>query len=208
MAIDFVNLSYSEQEAYFNDPRQSLRDVRGIQILDFDSKKTRLEDQNNVITEVPLFQKALDDFISRNNIPLTKKVLELGGAIGVHAKYALSKNIKWNVLDTCQWCFDNKLIPDANFIKADAKTYLETLRNNEYDYIVSFNFLDCYSKADLPSLITEINRVGKKQIHIVSEKGDQLDYIIEDLDFWKLQGFKTGTILIGREQNLNHIVVV
>lgn len=205
MTIDFANLTYQEQQAYFHDPSQPLTDRRGLTILDHANKKT-WDDVNRI--ELPLFQKFVTDLLTRNNIPQNAKILELGGTIGIQAKYAIESGFDWTVVDICQWCQDHKLIPDVNFVKADARIFLPTLRRNEYDFIISIVFLDCFSESDLPNLISKMNRVSKKQIHIVAEKGDEPDYIIQNLDWWKTQGFKKGTILIGREQNLNHIVVV
>lgn len=205
MTIDFVNLTYQEQQAYFHDPSQPLRDKRGLQILDYVNKKT-WDDVNRI--ESPLFQKFVSNLVTRNNISNNAKILELGGAIGVHAKYAIEAGFDWTVVDVCQWCKDNKLIPDVNFILSDARTFLPTLRRNEYDVLISNVFLDCFAESDLPNLISEMNRVSKRQVHLVAEKGDEFDYIIQNLDWWKTKGFKKGTILIGREQNLNHIVVV
>jgi len=132
---------------------------------------------------------------------INKKVLDIGGAIGLLAEYAKAKGISvYDILDWSDWVRRHVLPGVDNFIFADAKTELANMAAKSYDIILSMQFLDCIDKADLPNLITQMNRVAKtRQVHIVTTQIDPLyadGYTIQDLNWWSQQGFKKGTILV------------
>lgn len=171
--------------AYFGDITESdgLRHVAGY--------SNYLEQIRNSI-----HKKRIEDFIKKHNIQVRDKVLELGAGIGYYCEIALAKGIEWNCLDVSQWCYDHaKLETQSRFILQDAVTYLPTLVDNSYDYIVSFGFIECFEDSIIRTIIPILNRVAIKQIHSFYKKEPNQYYNIKSLTEWKSFAWKTGTVL-------------
>jgi len=190
--------------AYFGGTETALRHLAGYS--DYLARHKTWSSELDL--ELDDLQEYIKSFIQTHNITGNPKVLELGGALGYYAEYAISQGIRWDVLDVSSWCQTHKVIPDASFILGDAKTILSTLRKNDYDIIISFRFLECIDLVDVPDLITEMNRVAKqKQIHIIGTNENPGFYTNQPITFWQAQGFKTGTVLIDHS-NISEQVVV
>jgi hypothetical protein len=136
-------------------------------------------------------------------------VLDIGGAVGNYSHLGKRLGVgTWTILDynIDDWCNLNKLATVDDFITGDAKTVLPTMRKNEYDVIFTSQFLECIDDADLPALITEMNRVAKTvQIHLItttiSDVPSQDKYNTKTLAEWSALGFETGTRLIDFQTN-------
>ena len=190
--------------AYFGDTIESggIKDVNGYTGGYLETgQRNRFDSGNEANPYNPEIKRIIDDIESRqtfNNID----VLELGGAVGFYAEYAKDLGVKsYDVIDVSNWCFRHKVVAVDNFIEADARTALLTRRRNQYNLVWSKQFLECIDDADLPSLITEMNRVAlTRQIHIVTETINTSDtrnnYNLKTLAQWATFGFEAGTILI------------
>ena len=91
---------------------------------------------------------------------------------------------------------------------ADARVKMQTYRRNEWDFVLSRWFLSCMSDTDLPSLITEMNRVTKNQIHIVNPIVNPLFYNQKTLLEWADLPFAVGTILIPNDDFNGYFTVI
>jgi hypothetical protein len=136
-------------------------------------------------------------------------LLDVGGCIGNYSHYGKKLGIRsWDILDLNidGWCEANKLLTVDNFITGDARIALADkilFKNNAYDVLFSVQFLECIDDADLPGLITEMNRVTKSvQIHFVSNPSSiddipsQSKYNLKTLEEWKALNWEVGTQLI------------
>ena len=111
-------------------------------------------------------------------------------------KSAKSEGLTWHNCEWSQWCFDNKVaILDTEFTVEDALVHLKTLADDSYDVIFSENALVCWDDTELTELITEMNRVGKLQIHLLNMTGNTLYYYIRTTEQWLAFPFATGTII-------------
>lgn len=124
-----------------------------------------------------------EKFIVSHDFKPGDKILELGAAIGYFGKIAGINGLNVECVDVSQWCYDNRLHP--SFTKADVITYLGTLEDKSYDYIISFGFLECFDDTRLQALIILMNQVAKKQIHRVYRKGNSKWYNIKTIPQWK-----------------------
>lgn len=200
--------------AYFGDTAESggLKDVNGYTggYLQ-NGQRNRFDSGDEANPYNPEIKAIIDDIESRqtfNNID----VLELGGSVGFYSEYAKALGVRsYDIIDVSNWCFRHKLASVDNFFEADARTALLTRRRNQYNLIFSKQFLECIDDADLPSLITEMNRVAlTKQIHIVTEtinRDDTRDnYNLKTLAQWATLGFEAGTVLISH--NTKQVLVI
>ncbi|MEK6862007.1 MAG: hypothetical protein AABY07_08640, partial [Nanoarchaeota archaeon] len=67
------------------------------------------------------------------------------------------------------------------------------------DVIFTCRFLECIDDMDLIQLINEMNRISKKQIHIIDEQPNSDFYNVKTLKTWKNLNFTQGTIFISNE---------
>jgi len=123
-------------------------------------------------TKTNQFRKIFED----SSKLLSGKILELGCGIGTYKRFALEKNMDWIALDSSDWCYRNK---EVKFILSDALEYLQ-ITQKKYDFIVSFNFLECNSTEYLHNLKIFMNEHSKNQIHY-STKNPNPDYYNQDV---------------------------
>jgi len=81
----------------------------------------------------------------------------------------------------------------------DMKTVLPTYGRNEFDFVTVIQTLECFDPTDLPDIITEINRICRKAVIVVSETGNSDYYIIQPKEWWEALDFAKGTIIISSE---------
>lgn len=190
--------------AYFGDTVESggIKDLNGYSsYLELGGQRNRFDigDESNPYN---LTWKLRTTEIGINFDVTNKTILDIGGAVGFVGEYLKEQGARiYDVLDVSNWCFRNKLVVVDNFIEADAITELTNLKNNEYDIIISNQFLDCIDDTDLPALIAEMNRVSKtKQWHWVTETigEDSLpNYNIKTIQDWAIgKGWDSQTSII------------
>ncbi len=156
-------------DAYFGDPKSDLRRRSGY---------------SDYLYQVDIdFCNKWKDFIVEHELKSTGKILELAGGVGYFAKLAREDGLDVTCVDWSQWCYDNKLISDL--INEDALTYLKSQKDNSFDVVVSFFFLDCIAKKQIPLISKEIKRVAKKQIHWIYPRRNADYYNVQDLEYWQ-----------------------
>jgi len=129
------------------------------------------------------------------------KILELGCAYGYFVEDARALGLNWTGVDVSAHAISQCAPAISNFVvNQDATAYLTGQGNNAYDVIVSFRFIECFDSAGLQALITQMNRVGKKQIHIIDEAPNTDFYTALTLEQYKANfSWKKGAILIRNE---------
>ncbi len=104
-----------------------------------------------------------------NHLALSgKRVLEIGCAKGFLVKDLRDMGVDAYGLDVSQYAIENCEPEVAQYLTVgDARTYLSNYARNEWDIVLSLRFLECIDEADLPALVSEINRISKKSVHVV-----------------------------------------
>lgn len=132
-----------------------------------------------------------------------KSVLDVGGAIGNDSIGGKERGASiWNVLDLNinSWCENNKVETVDRFITGDAREALKIIASDSYDVVFSYQFLECIADEDLSSLIDNMNRIGKTQIHFVSnfiqDEITRSKYNVKTLEEWAKLGFAKGSIFV------------
>jgi len=137
-----------------------------------------------------------------NECGLSGSVLELGCAMGGWTRELRDLGINTYGLDLpwpIQYAIEN-LWPELEpyLIMADARNYLQgsVRRQNEWDFIISWNFLECLSDRDLGLVVPRLNYTANRQIHIIDPRADEQFYTKKSLEEWKQLGFKPGSIFL------------
>ena len=137
-----------------------------------------------------------DDWLERaqtliRNYGLSGKVLELGCAMGSWVEAMRRTGLEAYGLDL-PWPIDFALAnlwPELEpcLVKADARDYLSSSvrRKGEWDFIVSWNFLECLSDKDLRLVVPKLDYVAKDQIHIIDPRADGEFYNRKTLAEWR-----------------------
>ncbi|KKL95155.1 hypothetical protein LCGC14_1857470 [marine sediment metagenome] len=134
-----------------------------------------------------------------------KKVLEIGCAKGFIVEDLRSFGVDCYGLDVSPYAVGEASNSVKPFLTvADAKTYLSNYKNNEFDVVFSLRFLECIDVADLPTLISEINRISKFQFHEIDETSNKY-YLEKPLNWWKKFEWNKGSLLVS---NTNKDVLV
>lgn len=125
-----------------------------------------------------------------------KKVLELGCAKGFLIEILRKNNIEAYGLDWSKYA----ILQASDLVKeyvyqASLPQSLFNKSDNEFDIIISSNFLSCLGEEDLKILIKECNRVSKKQCHLVAERAVKTYYNSKEMNEWIKLGWKKGTII-------------
>lgn len=141
-----------------------------------------------------------------NHLALSgKKVLEIGCAKGFLVKDLRDAGVDAYGLDVSQYAIDNCEPEVAPYLTVgDARTALSGYARNEFDVLISLRFLECIPEADLPALITEMNRISKLQVHVVDQftgakEGAGQYYLQKTLDQWVALGFSKGSRIVAQE---------
>lgn len=139
-----------------------------------------------------------------------KKVLEIGCAKGFLVKDLRDAGVDAYGLDVSSYAIGACEPEVAPYLTVgDARTALAQYKRNEFDVLISLRFLECIPEADLPALITEMNRISRLQVHVVDQftgvkSGAGQYYLQKTLDEWTALPFATGTRIIAQE-NLDDI---
>lgn len=134
-----------------------------------------------------------------------KKVLEIGCANGFIIQWLREQGIDANGLDVCAWCKTQADAIIAPYITTgDARTALASMGRNAYNVLFSKDTLCCFSDAELIAMITQMNRVGFLQIHMVRDDYNTTYYNNHTIDWYLAQGFKKGTIFVKNNDFVNY----
>ena len=141
------------------------------------------------------------------------KVLEIGCAKGFLVQDLNDLGVDCYGLDVSDYAINTALDgatlarPDlANkFYVGDIRTALAQFGRNEFDVVFSMRLLECLEDVDLPDVISELNRISRKQIHILDEfSGNQAGaaqyYNGKPIEEWVTMKFSKGSILVPFER--------
>jgi hypothetical protein len=147
--------------------------------------------------------------INLNNRFVGKTLLILGAAYGFEVKGFRDLGIDaWGVEVSPYAISKAEPAIQPYLINQNALTYLPTQARNGWDYIFSRTFLECFSDADLATLITQMNRVSRsEQVHIVYPASNPAYYNSKTLAQLALLPFDRGTILIQNDDLINYVTV-
>jgi SAM-dependent methyltransferase len=152
------------------------------------------------------FWSDLASRFSGSNAITNKQVLEIGCAKGFFVKDLRDLGVDAYGLEVSQYAIDNcEPGMDAYLTVGDARTYLSNYVRNQWDFVVSLRFLECIDPSDMPSLVSEMNRISKKQVHIIDTSANALYYEVHDLTWWDQFSFANGTRLVDN-QNWSNII--
>jgi 2-polyprenyl-3-methyl-5-hydroxy-6-metoxy-1,4-benzoquinol methylase len=143
---------------------------------------------------------------SNQNALQNKQVLDVGCAKGFLVKSLRDLGVDAYGIDVSQYAIDNSEDGmDSYLTVADARTYLATYSNRQWDWLISLRFLECIDEAELPALVSEMNRVSKSQIHVIDTEPNPLYYVVRDLAWWGALDWARSTRLIQNE-NWDNII--
>lgn len=145
-----------------------------------------------------------------NNRFIGKKILIVGCAYGFLVQGLRNLGIDAWGIDVSSFAISQAVPEVAPYLQvADANIIMSTYKRNEFDWIISRWFLECIDDADLPSLIDNMNKASREQVHIVFPDTTPPEYYnVKTLEEWKQQPFSTGTILIPGNDFSNYVTVI
>lgn len=147
------------------------------------------------------YAKKYLDFLAMAN----KKVLVLGCAKGFVVEDLIDMGVDAYGMDVSSYAIvsaedsaQNRR-PDlaSRFYVGDVRSSLSQFNNNEFDIVFSNRLFECIDPNDVPGVVTAINRIARKQVHVIST--DQLNvafYTQQPLSWWIQFSWKKGTILV------------
>jgi predicted TPR repeat methyltransferase len=129
-----------------------------------------------------------------------KKVLEIGCAKGFLVKDLRDMGVDAYGLDVSPYAIgeaEDGMAP--HLYTGDARTYLSNFSRNEFDVVFSLRFLECIAEADLPGLVSEMNRISKLQFHEIDVDPNPDYYVVQPLSWWASLDWDRRTLLVARE---------
>lgn len=128
-----------------------------------------------------------------------KSVLDVGGAIGVYAKYAKDLGCtEYDVLDLNidGWCEANLKEEVDGFMTGNAVEKLKEISDNSYDLVFTSQLLDCLSDSHIALILKEINRISiGGSIHVVTPNSPKDWYNPHELSWYKIKGYTDMTFI-------------
>jgi len=120
----------------------------------------------------------------RDALKPSKGVVVLGGAIGYTNKYLDNFSINNINFDTSIYCYNNKVC--KNF-----ETDVTKIKWNTYDWIISWNVLDCLNDNNVDVICNALNNFNDEQLHIIccdghigSDRFKKSGYFIKTHEYW------------------------
>lgn len=153
------------------------------------------------------------DYANRwvNHLALSgKKVLEVGCAKGFIVKDLRDAGVDAYGLDVSSYAISQCEPGMSTYLTVgDARTALAGYARNEFDVLLTFRFLECISDADMPALVTQMNRISRKQVHVVDnftgvKEGAGQYYTQHTAQEWlDLFAWTKGTVIVPYENQNN-----
>lgn len=129
-----------------------------------------------------------------------KKVVDLGCAFGHMVAILVDQGADAYGIDFAYPISQAQLIyPElaSRFIVGDVRTWLPTLKRNDFDLLLGRGIWDCFSDADLAAIIPHCNNVAKfQQIYSVDPTCSAEYYYPRTLAQYQAMGFEPGTIFM------------
>ena len=129
---------------------------------------------------------------------LSGSVLEIGCAKGKLVKELHRRGLEAYGLDIS----DYAVRTGEPWIEVGDARNLSRFSEGQFDFIISHQFFTMLSEEDVRKAVDEMNRVAKKQIHIIQEAPDTRFNISHPISWWGSLGFRKA-VLIGEENNQN-----
>lgn len=128
-----------------------------------------------------------------------KKVLELGCAKGFFVKMLRDLGVNAFGMDISDYAAVDTGIGyvDGYMWQGDVRTDLATIGNKEYNLVYSIGLFECLAEAEVAGVVSEVNRIAKKQIHLFEVISPAAYYLVRSISWWAGQGFANKTILAG-----------
>lgn len=98
-----------------------------------------------------------------NSVPPLESFIDIGGARGYVARIIENHGIRSTVMDISKHCKDTRVI--ENFILHDARKMPWPIKDKEYDFLFTENFLEHIDEENLDAILYEIDRVSKRSMH-------------------------------------------
>jgi len=128
-----------------------------------------------------------------------KKLLDIGCAKGFLVEDLRELGVDAYGMDVSSYAIGESAVQPYLTV-GDARTDLAQYKRNEFDFIISTRVLECFSEAELPDIISEMNRISRKQVHVIDDENlNENFYLKKSLTWWKSLGFQKGTILISQQ---------
>lgn len=125
-----------------------------------------------------------------------KKILDIGCAKGFLVELLRNDNHMAFGVDWSQYALTNAPESIKSYLfYGILPEYLKGFPDNEFDLVISSNFLCCFSNEDLNILIPELNRISKEQCHFVAEEANKNFYNSKLVTEWIQMDWKPGTII-------------
>jgi len=141
---------------------------------------------------------------------LNQEYVELGSAYGYIVQAARAAGVQaWGV-DVSQYAYD-QAAPEVQpyLIVQDALSWLGDQRRNQWDICFTRWFMCCFDDAGAVTLIDEMNRVFKQQIHILMNNPNVDYYNVHTLQEWHdLFDWEVGTILTADRDFDNYLTKI
>lgn len=94
-----------------------------------------------------------------------KKVLDIGCAFGFIVNDLREMGVDAWGIDFSSYACANSECPDYVY-EEDARTYLSTFGDNEFDLVILMEVLCCFTDVEITALLLEVKRIAK-EVHIV-----------------------------------------
>lgn len=134
-------------------------------------------------------------------------VLELGCAKGFVVEDLRRLGVNAFGCDVSRYAISKASEFIGTFLQCgDALAVLKKLSTEKYDFIISRGFLESIDPVVMPLLVSEMNRVAKRQAHFIHTHINPEFYIRQSLDDWARYRWKSGTVLISVEGSVEHVV--
>lgn len=146
------------------------------------------------------FWKDMAKKITATHAVQGKKLLDIGCAKGFMVEDLRELGVDAYGLDVSTYAIGEASETVAPYLTVgDVRTALAGYGRNEFDFVLSMRVLECFSEAELPNIIKEMNRISRRQVHIIDEQGNSDYYLIRPIVWWESLGFSKGTIIMSRE---------
>lgn len=128
---------------------------------------------------------------------VNKKVLEIGCAKGFVVEDLREMGVDAYGLDISPYAIGEAASVVAPYLTiGDARTYLSNYTDDAFDVVFSSRFMECFSDAEIPFLISSMNRISKFQFHVIEGPEISKYYASKTIEEWLTFGWTEKTVLI------------
>ena len=150
-------------------------------------------------------RKDVDDLVERFNLK-GKRVLDVGCSYGFKVKRLNELDVKAFGIDFSDFALsqvDKNIRP---YIYNEDPIETLSFSYNQFDLVISSGFLCCIPEGKEETVVKELNRVAKKQYHIVDTKVRPEYYNVKPVEYWSSLAWDKGTIL-ANDSNKKEVII-